>query len=359
MKFFLDYLHQKVPAPGKEIPLYYRRALVVSESLMAIYFAICCALFPLINGGRFEWVPLLFAACAGAGLYLVQRRGIRLNLTLFSLLCLGWVWWSVVMVGWDSGVQLFLIVLMIFLFFNIYEKPWYKIVWFVLLLSFRMLIFNHVRLHPAAMPMDSRGLLIYQILNSITILLILAGTCIIFSTSIQDTERMLRLRNQALHKEAGTDPLTGLPNRRAMIEKIEGFLGGNSNEPFCVAIADIDFFKHVNDTYGHNCGDYTLVKLTELFENQALGKYSACRWGGEEFCFFIPGKNLDEAGMLMNDLCIAVEHMKLEYEGNEFSITITIGVEEYDFASPLENLLEGADEKLYMGKNAGRNRVVV
>ena len=73
----------------------------------------------------------------------------------------------------------------------------------------------------------------------------------------------------------------------------------------------------------------------------------------------MPGVNLDEAGVLMNDLCFAVEKMQLEYEEYKFSITITIGVEEFDFASPLEELLNTADEKLYMGKNAGRNRVVV
>ena len=126
-----------------------------------------------------------------------------------------------------------------------------------------------------------------------------------------------------------------------------------------MAIADLDFFKTVNDTYGHNCGDYTLVKLTELFVEHGVDKYTVCRWGGEEFCFFMPGMNLDEAGTLMNDLCFAVEKMKLEHEDHKFSITITIGVEEFDFASPLEELLSAADEKLYMGKEAGRNRVIV
>ena len=69
--------------------------------------------------------------------------------------------------------------------------------------------------------------------------------------------------------------------------------------------------------------------------------------------------NLDQAGAVMTDLCFAVETMKLEYNGNEFSITLTIGVEEYDFVSPLDGLLKAADDKLYMGKKAGRNRVVV
>ena len=72
----------------------------------------------------------------------------------------------------------------------------------------------------------------------------------------------------------------------------------------------------------------------------------------------MPGKNLDEARILMKDLCYAVEQMKLSFEEHDFSITMTIGVEENDYASPLEVLLNRADEKLYMGKEAGRNRVV-
>nr|MCR5089549.1 GGDEF domain-containing protein [Oscillospiraceae bacterium] len=126
---------------------------------------------------------------------------------------------------------------------------------------------------------------------------------------------------------------------------------------YSVAIADIDFFKRVNDTYGHSCGDYTLRALADLFREKAPSR--VCRWGGEEFCFFLPGKNLDQAGMEMNELCLAVRNLKLNYEGHDFSITITIGVAENDFSSPIESILEEADKKLYIGKSSGRNQVVL
>lgn len=358
LKFFLGFLHQKVPRAGKEIPLYYRRALLLSEWLMLIYFAICFFLFPLING-QWEWFPVLFMALAGAALWAVSHRGIRVNLFIYAVLCISWVAWNVRYFGWSIGVQHLLTLLLVFVFFNVYEKPLYKIIWFIVILAIRVFLFSMAQRYPVLFAMSHDAGTIYQTLNTVTFFLTLAGMCIIFSTNLQDTERQLRLKNQDLYKEAGTDALTGLPNRRSMIETIEKFYKTSSDQPFCVAIADIDFFKHINDTYGHNCGDYTLVKLTELFVEHSLGRYSVCRWGGEEFCFFIPGMNLDEAGVLMNDLCFAVEKMQLNYEGHDFFITITIGVEEYDFASPLEELLNRADEKLYMGKNAGRNRVVV
>lgn len=112
-------------------------------------------------------------------------------------------------------------------------------------------------------------------------------------------------------------------------------------------------------TYGWSCGDYTLRSLSDLFREKAGDQYTVCRWGGEEFCFFLPGKNLDEAGGIMMELCNEVRRVALSFETYEFKITITIGVEENDFISLLNDILEKADQKLYMGKNSGRDQVVV
>ena len=358
MKFFLDFLRQPVPRQGKENPPYYRRALIASEGLLVVYFLVCFFFFPAFTH-QWQWIPAAMAAVTGLGLRITKTKSARMNLLFFSVLCAAWVWWNVYMLGWSSGVQHFLTLMLVLVFFDIYEKPVSKIVWFAAILVFRIWLFSWSRQQQAIYPLDAAANTVYQTVNTVGFFLILAVMCVIFSTSIQDTERQLRLRNQVLYKEAGTDALTGLPNRRSMIEEIERFRMESPDQFFCLAIADIDFFKKINDTYGHNCGDYTLVRLTELLVEHSGGQYSVCRWGGEEFCLFMPGKNLDEARTLMNDLCFAVEKMKLEYEGNAFSITITIGVEENDYSSPLEDLLNGADAKLYMGKEAGRNRVVV
>ena len=358
MKFFLDFLHQKVPESGREIPLYYRRALATSEVMLVAYFLVCLFLYPLINRGRWEWVPVMFIAFSGVCLWALEHGDVRTNLILNAALCIAWVEWNVRHFGWGSGVQHFMTLLLVLVFFNVYAKPLYKMVWLLILLAIRIILFSISQQTPPVYQMDAEANTVYQTVNTVAFFLMLAAMCIIFSTSIQDTERQLRLKNQTLYKEAGTDALTGLPNRRSMIETIERFYKENGDQPFSVAIADIDFFKKINDTYGHNCGDYTLVRLTELFAAHSMGRYKVCRWGGEEFCFFLPGRNLDEARVVMSDLCFAVEKLELNYEGREFSITITIGVEEFDFVSPLEELLKAADGKLYMGKNAGRNQVV-
>ena len=358
MDFFQNFLQQKVPKAGKELPVYYRKALSVSEILLIAYFLVCFFFYPLFLD-VWIWVPLLFVAVTGVAVWMTSSRGMRENLIIYAALCTSWVFWNIYQFGWSVGVQHFLTLMLVFVFFNIYEKPLVKIIWFIAILAYRIGLFSWSLQNTAVYTMDRTMNTFYQTINTVGFFVMLAAMCIIFSTSIQDTERQLRIRNQTLYKEAGTDPLTGLPNRRAMLDVIEAYRLVNPESPYGIAIADIDFFKKVNDTYGHNCGDYTLVKLTELFVEHSMGRYSVCRWGGEEFCFFMPGMNLDDAGALMNDLCFAVEKMHLEYEDHQFSITITIGVEEYDFASPLDDLLDSADEKLYMGKNAGRNRVVV
>jgi len=358
MDFLKEFLHQKVPKAGKEIPVYYRKALRLCECLMLVYFVACFFLFWLVHG-VLDWFPLIMAGATVFGLYEVGRTGIRANLAIYTVISVVWPVWNVAMFGWGGGAQQLMTVLLVLIFFNIYVPPWRKVLWLALLLGCRTGLFIWSQHHDSIAIMDETTTTIFQVSNTITAFLMLAGICAIISTSIQGTERQLRLRNQALYKEAETDALTGLPNRRAMIERIEQFRQENPQTTFSVAIADLDFFKKVNDTYGHNCGDYTLVKLTELFVAHSGGEYTVCRWGGEEFCLFMPGKNLDEAGILMNDLCFAVEKMRLSFEGIDFQITITIGVEEFDFSSPLEDLLKSADEKLYMGKDRGRNQVVI
>lgn len=359
MGYFTEFLRQKTPASRRVMPAYYRKALTVTEAILAGYFLAAFFLFPAL-GKRWEWVPACFCVLTAFAMWRVGKMNIVTNFIVFSTIVLLWCGWGVYTCGWSIGVQHFLIVLILLLFFNICISPKIKVLLGILLLGYRIALYalSNLMKEPVHILTDDGGM-IFQTTNSTVFFLLVAIICIILSSSIQDTERRLRLDNESLTVEAGTDPLTGLPNRREMIGMIRKFQKDFPDLPFSVAIADIDYFKHVNDTYGHACGDAALVTLTDLFRSSAEGQYRACRWGGEEFCFFLPKKNLDEAGMIMKDLSFAVEKMTIDFEGFQFNITITVGVEETDFRSTLEELLESADEKLYLGKKSGRNRVVV
>ena len=358
MQQFLELLHKKVPKSSKDMPKYYKSALATSEVVLIVYFILVTVLFSWVNR-RPEWVPALM--CTGMVLcrLSIGRVNSRASVYAFEALIVIWCAWHTHTVGWNYGAQHLLIPMLMLCFFNIYEPPWLKLTCFILVVIYRTCLFIYSLNHPGLYELSRPMVILYQLLNSLTLFDILAINFISFSSNIQERERQLVINNQALHREAGTDPLTQLPNRRAMLDTMDAFMASNPDAPFCVAIADIDFFKKVNDTYGHNCGDYTLKELAALFMANAGTDYSVCRWGGEEFCFFMPGLNLDTAGVIMTNLGNAVRKMPLHFGDVDFSITITIGVEEYDFQSTTDVILDGADRKLYMGKVQGRDRVVI
>ena len=357
MKVFLNFLRQQVPKSGGEVPYYYQQSIRINDVMLAVYFFLS---FLLISWEtrRFLWLPVLFLAFLLLKLYFQKSLSVRLSLLAYMLLVFAWCWWYVVSFGWSQGGQHILTVLILLVFFCLYEPPLMKLAYFFAIFAMRMYLFSYGTSHAAQIPLGSFSCFLLQMLNTSAMFLILAGCCIIYSSNLQETERQLLLRNQQLKVQAETDPLTKLINRRGFLSLMNQYVQQNPQAMYCVAIADIDFFKRINDTYGHNCGDYTLQKLASLFMERAADKYFVSRWGGEEFCFFFPNVNIDEAGQTVMDLLIEVRRMELEYEGNRFSITLTAGVEENDYRSPLSELIESADRKLYQGKQNGRNQIV-
>lgn len=358
MSFLIDFFRQEVPKSSRDMPDYYRKALLISEVILIIYFAASMVLI-LLTTHQWEWMPFAVMIVYAVCLKRTDHVSPRLNLLCFSAIIFVWLTWFVYKFGWAAGSPNILVLVLSMAFFNIYEPPQCKVGYCLVLIVFRVSLFAYSLNHTPPGTLTYHANLFFQLLNSVVPLLILAINFILFSYTLQASERVLTINNQVLYKRAGTDPLTGLPNRRALLDTIEEYRKNNSQSQFCLAIADIDFFKRVNDTYGHNCGDYTLKELARLFQESSNGNYFVCRWGGEEFCFFMPEMNLDTAGVLMQKLNSDVRTMPLHYEDVDFNITITIGAEEYDFVSTTEAILDKADRKLYMGKVGGRDRVVI
>ena len=304
-------------------------------------------------------VPVLLVGSVILKMIYLDRMNMSQNLMVHSLVTILWCGWYLYTFGWNSGGQHFLLPLLMMIFFAVYVKPIWKIVYFISLVAIRMLFFYYCETHAPQISLSTGMTVLFQTTNSLFLFVIIALTCIVFSTNIQETERQLLLDNQELHREAETDVLTGLPNRRSLIDEMTLFMREYPDAQFCVAIADIDFFKRVNDTYGHAGGDETLKALATCFRDESNGMYRCGRWGGEEFCFFFPNMNLDQAGDLMRNVSLKVGYMKVKYEDATIQITITAGVEEYDFKSPLDVIIEQADRKLYLGKSSGRNCVII
>lgn len=155
------------------------------------------------------------------------------------------------------------------------------------------------------------------------------------------------------------DALTGLLNRRSANRKLKNIIRDfkTSNTPFCVAIGDIDFFKKVNDTYGHDCGDMILKEISAQLDSHMHQKGFVARWGGEEFLLVYENSNIREAYNMMETLLNDIRNMENPYDGQIIKITMTLGLTEGN-STDMTQILRNADQLLYKGKTEGRNQIV-
>ena len=175
---------------------------------------------------------------------------------------------------------------------------------------------------------------------------------------IGDMGRSAVRLQQALKNLISNDPLTGLYNRRACGIKMKDMRikAETENAPFVAAIGDIDFFKQLNDNYGHACGDEVLKDIAGILSDGVRDIGFVSRWGGEEF-LLVFGVPYNEAAAAVRRIMDNIHNYRCRYEGMEISVTMTFGISDY-CGGTVDALVKTADDKLYYGKNHGRDRVV-
>lgn len=170
-------------------------------------------------------------------------------------------------------------------------------------------------------------------------------------------QRKLKLLMEELQEMAITDYLTKLYNRRYLMDRLQIYVNTNDN-PISLILFDIDNFKRINDTYGHNAGDKVLVSMAEIFKLILSDEDIISRWGGEEFMICLPNVTSDRAFFIAEK--IRNEVCKYEYncDGETFHCSITGGVIEYNRNISIEKNITNVDKALYNGKSAGKNCVI-
>ncbi|MFQ5756778.1 MAG: GGDEF domain-containing protein [Acidiferrobacterales bacterium] len=175
------------------------------------------------------------------------------------------------------------------------------------------------------------------------------------------TIHQLELSRRQLTEQATTDPLTQLKNRRAFFQegKHSLALSQRSGTHLSVMLLDIDHFKRVNDTYGHQAGDRVLIALAELLGEMGRTVDTVARVGGEEFAIILPNTNREGAAVLAERIRAAVEQSAFDTGTEPVLLTISIGVATFgtDSADSIDALLKVADRRLYISKKEGRNRI--
>jgi two-component system, cell cycle response regulator len=180
--------------------------------------------------------------------------------------------------------------------------------------------------------------------------------------ALEERERELLEVNQRLLQVSVTDGLTGLDNRRHLEERLGEMFehGERLNEPFACVMCDIDKFKSVNDTYGHQAGDQVLKQMADILRHEAREIDRVGRYGGEEFMLLLPGTVLDAAVTFAERVRKAVESHTFTFEGGTLHRTASFGVGAWPHPKVIDcdTLVRAADDALYVAKESGRNKVV-
>lgn len=177
----------------------------------------------------------------------------------------------------------------------------------------------------------------------------------------------IALQNARLYKEienmATTDGLTGLFNHRKFQEELERELKRHerSGKPLCLCLCDIDFFKKINDTYGHPAGDAMLKGVAGLIKETVRSTDIPARYGGEEFAIILIETPIKEARLIAERLRKKIESHKFTYKGSTIKATLSLGIASFQSGLKIDKgkLIENADKALYHAKHNGRNQTIL
>ena len=271
---------------------------------------------------------------------------------LYALLCgnefFAFIIASTLLIGFNTGFHFYLIGLSVVSFFTAYfsKKNNIKasIIWVGLSIIIYLVLY-YVSCYNAPYYAISKWLEITLFTTHvIVVFLFVIFYLVIFIKYALSLERKIM-------NESRTDELTQMNNRYALYDY---FNQDNDKTSKSLALFDIDNFKEINDIYGHIVGDYVLKRVAEIV-NEVLTDSFVCRYGGEEFVIVLEKEKAYER---LEQFRKSIESSLFEYEGKEFHITITIGYANYTREMPLEKWVELADEKMYSGKNTGKNKTV-
>ena len=341
-----------------------KKTAVMTRCVCAVMmlYAIGQTVFMLLNGYyAYAAFPAGVFFIYGIALYLTYSSHTVLAFYLVLLMMVSWMFVSTDLYGWYTGAQYAIGILLVYIFNSSYLTLRKKLILMALLMGIGIVIFGLGMVGKPVYLLSLSQNVFQECMNMLATFSSIALITTIFSHSQLESERKLINYNKEMTHQAETDALTGLMNRRAGEKYFEEIRRRSLREGFFVNVVmgDIDFFKKVNDTYGHDAGDEVLKALADIFREFMNDRGEVARWGGEEFLFVMVGMNGDDAFYMLENLCKKIEKQPILAGEQELHVTMTFGIEECGREQSMEDALEAADRKLYMGKARGRNQVVM
>lgn len=326
----------------------------VAAGFFFLVHAAMCLIFRLHHITPLIFMNLFSMAFYIGMLVLIDRNLFREFVTLTFLEINLHMGMAIYYVGWDAGFQVTLIGICIMLAYAEYigrsmNLKYYRFIFLApislltYLLSYILSLKNTA---PYLLPDHLNHM--FQIGWALVTFIIMIFVTQVFVVGASTSQE--KLKYQATH-----DKLTGIPNRVFMYEQLKKVFSGAEPNRYWLAITDLDDFKKFNDTYGHNCGDYVLVTIAKLLQIPGL---DVCRWGGEEF-LLVGKRGSSTPYEILQQVRQTVSDYPFEYEGNVLHMTMTVGMSWLEPGMTVDEWISAADTKLYEGKAAGKNRIVV
>ena len=321
---------------------------------LTIYAALIHVVYVLffwaVGATLLVWVNLGSLLVFVAVRRLLHMRRLRLAVTLFWLEVLPHVAFGTLTLGWDSGYHYALLMFVPFVALTGSRRQVHGFTGLLLLLLLALEVLQR-EFGPLA-PIPEAYLLLLNWFNLAIFVVALSVLTTLYRRKIADAEQRLRTL-------ATVDALTGLHNRH-YFEQVWSLACAQQRRAkgtLCLLMVDLDRFKPLNDTHGHQAGDRMLVECGRVFREAVRDIDTLARWGGEEFALLLPGTTLEQSKVVAERMRAGIEALVVIYQGAELRCTASVGLTEMLPADTLDQMIMRADQALYTSKMAGRNCV--
>lgn len=270
--------------------------------------------------------------------------------------------YSCVLLGWGYGFSTYNLVMIPVMLAMVYLMEHdgnaskytilYTLINCVATLMFCWIMYRGNPVYYYPVPTDLR----VSFFNNIMGFLLLSCFCVLFILELTANRRKLQARNRELAQLANYDELTKLRNRRSILSKWKSL----ERHDYCVVMGDVDDFKKINDTYGHEQGDEVLKLIADSMSSAVDAIDYVSRWGGEEFLMIVFG-NIAYALKVVDRIQQQLRASDLQADGQKLAVTMTFGVCECSevLDGNIDEIIRRADQRLYLGKTSGKNCIKI
>ena len=327
------------------------------RTLIFLIMCLCVHIFNVFLFWKFGLFPLVVLNAISSAIYVIfltffKNENLRISFAYFEIIFFSAM--TELISGGHFGTLTFVIGMVAVIFFMLpysnRKKHIYQLIGAALAVAISLISVFNYSLYPELMDLVLHHSSFVKVLN-LTITLF----SLFYLTNLYLVE--LRTTREKLDYSSNHDMLTGLYNRR-FFESIMKRSKDEKETSFSVAMLDVDDFKKINDTYGHEIGDRVLAAVSKCIEACLPQDAVAVRWGGEEFVLYLPQVENSRALEVLETFRKKLSEQEIYHKGIRVAITATIGLCTGESIADYEEYLRQADEKLYWGKKHGKNQIV-